>query len=179
VPSVRFSRIAYSVRGLTQTSALSPASTLSKMLHRHSWFTAYGVERVSLRIRSLALLLNTSKTSLCTPSCRKLCARIGISLALGPISARHPEAGHAQRACGSKPIHGIGELYAYDTSLRICAKLNLFPTRYIFTRARGSGRAPSGWMAARRRSEYRPCQGNSAHWRHTRWKMFGASSRMN
>jgi hypothetical protein len=28
-----------------------------------------------------------------------------------------------------KPIHGIGELYVYDTSLRIGAKLNLFPTR--------------------------------------------------
>jgi hypothetical protein len=28
-----------------------------------------------------------------------------------------------------KPIHGLGELYVYDTSLRIGAKLNMFPTR--------------------------------------------------
>jgi hypothetical protein len=28
-----------------------------------------------------------------------------------------------------KPIHGLGDLYVYDTSLRVGAKLNLFPTK--------------------------------------------------
>lgn len=41
-----------------------------------------------------------------------------------------------------KPIHGIGELYVYDTSLRIGAKLNLFPTKiYLHAGTRRGARA--------------------------------------
>jgi hypothetical protein len=41
-----------------------------------------------------------------------------------------------------KPIPGIGELYVYDTSLRIGAKLNLFPTRvYLHAGTRDGARA--------------------------------------
>lgn len=41
-----------------------------------------------------------------------------------------------------KPIPGIGELYVYDTSLRIGAKLNKFPTRvYLHAGTRRGARA--------------------------------------
>ena len=41
-----------------------------------------------------------------------------------------------------KPIHGIGELYIYDTSFRIGAKLNLFPTKvYLHAGTRRGVRA--------------------------------------
>jgi hypothetical protein len=41
-----------------------------------------------------------------------------------------------------KPIPGIGELYVYDTSLRIGAKLNLFPTMvYLHAGTRRGARA--------------------------------------
>jgi hypothetical protein len=42
-------------------------------------------------------------------------------------------------------IHGLGELYVYDTSLRIGAKLNLFPDRvYLHAGTRlGAGARPA------------------------------------
>jgi len=41
-----------------------------------------------------------------------------------------------------KPIQGIGELYIYDTSFRIGAKLNLFPTKvYLHAGTRVGTRA--------------------------------------
>ena len=41
-----------------------------------------------------------------------------------------------------RPIPGIGELYVYDTSLRIGARLNLFPERvYLHAGARAGARA--------------------------------------
>jgi len=41
-----------------------------------------------------------------------------------------------------KPVPGIGELYVYDTSLRIGSKLNLFPTRvYLHAGTRLGARA--------------------------------------
>jgi hypothetical protein len=41
-----------------------------------------------------------------------------------------------------KPVDGIGELYIYDTALRIGAKLNLLPSRiYLHAGARVGARA--------------------------------------
>lgn len=41
-----------------------------------------------------------------------------------------------------KPIQGVGELYVYDTSFRIGAKLNLFPTKvYLHAGTRRGARA--------------------------------------